>query len=216
MSNPTLAGRRVAILVADGFETVELEEPRRALQDAGATVEIVSPTGEQVQGVDGMEPGERYAVDVQLGEADEAAFDALVLPGGLHSPDRLRQLPEAVQLVTAFVESGRPVAAICHGPWSLVEAGVLRDRTITSYPSLRTDVVNAGGTWVDEEVHVDGNLITSRRPDDLPAFCERLVDAVARDDGERRSAAVGSEQSFPASDPPAASVPGTPGSAPTV
>jgi protease I len=167
---------KVALLVADGFEQVELTEPRRALEDAGAHTEIVSPANGQVQGFKHHDKGDRFRVDVPLAEADAADFDALVLPGGVANPDVLRTIPEAVRFVRAFFDAGKPVAAICHGPWTLIEADVVEGRKLTSWPSLQTDLRNAGANWVDAEVVVDGELVTSRKPADLPVFNRRMIE----------------------------------------
>lgn len=178
-----LAGRRVAILAADGVERVELVQPRDALRAAGARTDLISIDEGTVEARDhDLEPAGEYPVDLLVGSASVADYDALVLPGGTVNPDKLRLDADAVGFVRAFVESGKPVAAICHGPWTLVEADVLKGRTLTSYPSIRTDLANAGATVVDEPVVVDGNLITSRRPGDLPAFCAAVVDALATSD----------------------------------
>jgi protease I len=185
----TLDGRRVAILAADGVERVELEEPRRALDDAGARTVVVSIRSGEIQARDhDLESAGTFPVDAVVDRVSVDDFDALLLPGGTVNPDQLRTQPAAVELVRAFVESGKPVASICHGPWTLVEAGVVRGRRLTSFPSIRTDLRNAGAEVVDEEVVTDGNLTTSRSPDDLPAFCERIVEefaasAVATDGG---------------------------------
>ena len=175
-----LQGRRVAILAADGVERVELDQPRKELSSAGAQVEVLSLAAGQIQARDhDLEPSGTVDVDTVVGSVSAADYDALVLPGGTVNPDKLRADESAVAFVRAFVESGKPVAAICHGPWTLVEAGVLPGRTVTSYPSIRTDLRNAGATVVDREVAIDGNLITSRSPEDLPAFIAALIDAVA-------------------------------------
>jgi deglycase len=175
-----LKGRRVAFLATDGVEQAELTEPLLAVEGAGATSELVSIHGGEIQGVNHGEPGDTFEVDRGVVDVDEAEFDALVLPGGVANPDKLRMDERAVSFVRAFFEAGKPVASICHGAWMLVEAGVVAGRTLTSYPSLRTDIQNAGGTWVDERVKVDHGLVTSRNPDDLPAFCEKLVEEFAR------------------------------------
>lgn len=181
MANTELNGKRVAILAADGVERVELEEPRKALVDAGATVELLSLEDGDIEAKESdLNPAGSFTVDRLVADANVSEYDALVLPGGTVNPDKLRIDADAVAFVRDFVESGRPVAAICHGPWTLAEAGVLQGRTVTSYPSIRTDLRNAGATVVDEEVSIDGNLITSRNPDDVPAFCEALVRAVAQ------------------------------------
>ena len=176
-----LQGKRVAILAADGVEKVELDRPRAALQQAGAETEVVSLKPGEIQARNhDLEPAGRFAVDRAVSDASVDDFDALVLPGGTVNPDKLRMDDTAVSFVRDFVDSGKPVAAICHGPWTLVEADVVAGRTLTSYPSIRTDLRNAGAHVVDEEVVVDGNLITSRSPSDLPAFCEMLVKQFAR------------------------------------
>lgn len=175
MSNE-LQGKTIAILAADGVEKVELEQPRAALTDAGARVELLSlRTGEIQARNHDLEPAGTFTVDRAVSEASVAEFDGLVLPGGTVNPDKLRKDEAAVSFVREFVNSGKPVAAICHGPWTLVEAGVAVGRTLTSYPSIRTDLRNAGAHVVDEEVVVDGNLISSRSPSDLPAFCATIV-----------------------------------------
>ena len=174
--NTPLQGKRIAFLATDGFEQVELTQPWNAIQEAGATVELVSPRAGEVQGMHHFEKGERFPVDKTVASAKAEDYDGLVLPGGLGNPDALRMDEEAVGFVRAFFEQSKPVAAICHGPWVLVEAGVVEGRTLTSWPSLKTDVRNAGGTWVDEEVHVDSGLVTSRKPDDLDAFCDKAIE----------------------------------------
>jgi protease I len=187
----SLNGKRVAILVAEGFEQSELEAPKQALDQAGAETLIVSPAEEGwVQGWQHFDLGDLYEVDVPLAEADAAEFDALLLPGGVANPDRLRMQPQAVEFVRAFFDAGKPVAAICHAPWTLIEAGLVTGRTLTSYPSLRTDIRNAGGKWVDEEVVVDGGLVSSRNPDDLPAFCAKLVEEFAEGRHERQTESI--------------------------
>jgi protease I len=176
-----LNGRRVAILAADGVERVELEKPRQALDDAGARTDLISITsGEIVARDHDLEDAGTFGVDRLVGAASPDEYDALLLPGGTVNPDKLRMEPAAVTFVRNFVESGKPVAAICHGPWSLVEAGVVGGRRLTSWPSLRTDLRNAGAEVVDEQVVTDGNLTTSRSPDDLPAFCDRIVAEFSR------------------------------------
>jgi protease I len=175
-----LTGRRIAILAADGVERVELEQPRQALEDAGARTEVVSiSTGEiQARDHDLVDAG-TFRVDRLVGEVAVDDYDALLLPGGTVNPDKLRMEPAAVQFVRGFVQSGKPVASICHGPWNFVEADVARGRRLTSWPSVRTDLRNAGAEVVDEPVVTDGNITTSRSPDDLPAFCERIVQEFA-------------------------------------
>ena len=181
-----LNGKRVAILVAEGFEQSELDGPVRALEEAGAKTFVVSPAQEGwVQAWQHFDLGDLYEVDVPLAEADAAEFDALLLPGGVANPDQLRMQPEAVDFVRAFFDAGKPVAAICHAPWTLIEAGVVKGRTLTSWPSVRTDLVNAGANWVDREVVVDNGLVTSRKPDDIPAFNEKMLEEFA--EGTRRA-----------------------------
>lgn len=170
-----LNGLRVAILVTDGFEQVELTDPKKALDEAGAKTEIVSPMHGQVQGWNHFEKGKKFNVDVELNAADPDRYDALLLPGGVANPDQLRTIPMAVEFVKALIDEGKPVAAICHGPWMLVEADLAGGKTLTSWPSLKTDIRNAGGNWVDREVVVDGNIVTSRKPDDLPAFNREML-----------------------------------------
>jgi protease I len=170
-----LQGKRIAIVATDGFEQVELTEPKKALEGAGATVHVISPKSGQIKGWNHTDWGENTKVDKTLDEAKSADYDALVLPGGQINPDKLRIEPKAIAFVTEFFNAGKPIGAICHGPWLLVEAGVVKRRTLTSWPSVRTDIRNAGGHWVDEEVVTDHNLTTSRKPDDLPAFNERLI-----------------------------------------
>jgi protease I len=171
-----LNGMKVAILVADGFEQVELTAPKKALDEAGAETLIVSPAKKQVQGWKHFDKADKFAVDVPLDEADAESFDALLLPGGVANPDQLRALPRAVAFVRAFFDAGKPVAAICHGLWTLVEADVVSGRTVTSWPSLKTDLINAGARWVDREVVVDDGLVSSRKPDDIPAFNQKMLE----------------------------------------
>lgn len=176
---PTLSGMKVAILVADGFEQVEMTEPRKALDEAGAATRIVSPAKGQVQGWKHYDRADRFEVDVPLQQADGAEFDALLLPGGVANPDQLRMMPQAVQFVRSFFEAKKPVAVICHGPWTLVEAGVVKGRSMTSWPSVRTDLINAGANWTDQEVVVDDGLVSSRKPADIPAFNRRMLEEFA-------------------------------------
>ncbi len=177
MAKDTLKGINVAILVTDGFEQVELTAPRKALDEAGANTVIVSPVKGEIQGMNHHEKADKFKVEITLSEARADDYDALVLPGGVANPDELRMTPEAVKFVRAFVESKRPIAAICHGPWMLIEADAVRGHTLTSWPSLRTDIRNAGGEWVDREVVRDGQITTSRKPDDLPAFNRAIIEA---------------------------------------
>ncbi len=185
-----LNGKKIAFIAADGVEQVELERPWQAAKEAGAEVELLSVKSGQIQGVHGMEMGDKFTVDHTLADVTADEYDALVIPGGVKNPDILRVHDDVVQFVRSFFEQQKPVAAICHGPWVLVEADVLRGRTITSWPSLKTDIRNAGGTWVDEEVHVDAGLVTSRKPDDLDAFCRKLVEEVAEGLHERQAISV--------------------------
>lgn len=170
-----LAGKRVAILATDGFEQSELEVPRDALIEAGADVTIVGLEPGEIKGTEGRS----VEVGLLAHQADDGDFAALVLPGGVANPDKIRTNQDAVAFTGAFFISGKPVAAICHGPWTLIEADAVRGRTVTSWPSLKTDLRNAGAVWVDQEVAVDGNLITSRKPDDLQAFCDALIEMLA-------------------------------------
>jgi protease I len=185
-----LKGKKVAILVTDGFEQVEMTGPRKALQDEGAETVLVSPKDGRVKGWDEKDWGDEFPVDLSLGSAKADDFDALVLPGGVMNPDKLRQEEDAVRFVRRFFEAGKPVASICHGPWMLAEADVVRGRTVTSYPSIRTDLVNAGARWVDQEVVTDKGLVTSRNPDDLPAFNRKMIEEFAEGihEEQRRSA----------------------------
>jgi len=196
-----LQGKKVAILATDGVEQSELLEPRKALDAAGAVTVLVSLKDGEIQAMEHDEKGKKVAVDLTIDKANASDFAALVLPGGVANPDRLRTNAKAVQFVREFMANDKPVAAICHGPWMLVEADALAGRTITSWPSLKTDVINAGGSWVDCPVQVDGRLITSRKPADLPQFNERIVKDFANQIDQRRVDQT-SEQSVPASDPP--------------
>lgn len=180
MVQSKLSGLRVAILATDGFEQSELLEPRKALDEAGATTEIVAPKNGRIRGWNHTEWGREVDVDQAVGSADPKDYDALVLPGGVMNPDRLRTSPDAVAFVRALAEAGKPVAAICHGPWTLIEAGAAKGRRMTSWPSLKTDLRNAGAEWVDEEVVLDGKLVTSRKPDDLPAFNRTMLELFAQ------------------------------------
>jgi protease I len=195
-----LTGRKVAFLATDGVEEIELTAPWNALKAAGAEVKLVSDKPGEIQAINHDQKGSRFPVDAVVTQVSARDFDALVLPGGVANPDRLRTNKDAVNFVRAFMEADKPVAAICHGPWLLVEADALRGRTITSWPSLETDVKNAGGAWVDKQVQLDQKLLTSRKPDDLPAFCAELVDLLSTAIEERRLDKM-VEQSFPASDP---------------
>jgi len=170
-----LEGCRVAILIENGFEEVEMTEPRDALEAAGAKTTIISPAGNKVTGWNLKDWGDEFKVETALDSADPDGFDALLLPGGVINPDKLRMNPKAVEFVRAFVDAHKPIASICHGPWTLVEADAVRGRTLTSWPSLKTDIINAGGTWVDREVVRDEDLVTSRKPDDIPAFNREMI-----------------------------------------
>jgi protease I len=175
-----LTGKRVAILVADGFEQVELTGPKEALEAAGAETEIISPGEKKVRGWEGedMDWGSKFKIDVPLSEANARNYDALLLPGGVMNPDTLRLEPQAIELIRQFVNAGKPIGAICHGPWTLIDAGAVRGRRLTSYPSIKTDLINAGANWVDEEVVVDNGIVTSRKPSDIPAFNRKLIEEI--------------------------------------
>ena len=176
---PDLDGKRIAILATDMFEQVELVEPRKALEDAGARTELVSFEDSEIQGFDHLEHGDRLKVDRTLSDASADDYDGLLIPGGVANGDFLRADEDAVRFTADFARAGKPIAAICHAPWVLVEAGLVRGRTVTSFPALKTDIRNAGGTWVDEEVHVDNGLVTSRKPDDIPAFSAKAIEEFA-------------------------------------
>lgn len=176
----SLDNTRVAFLATDGFEQVELTKPWEALKDAGATVELISLESGEIQGMNHDEKADTFSVDRTVDEVSASDFDALVLPGGVINPDTLRTNAQAVSFVRDFVQQSKPVAAICHGPWTLIEAGVVRGRRMTSWPSVKTDLENAGATWVDESVVVDQGLVTSRKPDDLPDFCDKAIKEIAR------------------------------------
>ena len=186
-----LQGRRIAFLAADGVEQVELTEPWEAVRNAGGTPELVSLEEGEIQGFNHLDKADTFTVDRAVAGARVEDYAGLVLPGGVANPDFLRKDEDAVGFVRGFFEAGKPVAVICHGPWTIVEADCVRGRTITSWPSLRTDIRNAGGNWVDEEVVVDGGLVSSRKPDDLPAFCAKLVEEMAEGRHARQAEAVG-------------------------
>jgi protease I len=191
-----LQGKRIAFLVAtEGIEQVELTEPWKAVEEAGGTPELISTESGEAQAFNHLDKADAFKVDRTVDEADPSEYDGLVLPGGVANPDNLRMHPEAVAFVRGFFEQAKPVGAICHAPWTLVEADVLRGRTITSWPSLKTDIRNAGGTWVDEEVVVDEGLVSSRNPDDLPAFCAKIVEEFCEGEHEAQSRSVGAEAS---------------------
>jgi protease I len=180
MAEKQLAGKKVAILAADMFERVELEKPRKALENAGAETEVVSIHDGEIKGFDHFDPAKAVKVDKTVEEVSADDYDALLIPGGVGNPDQLRGDENAVAFARDFHASGKPMAVICHGPWVLVEAGLARGRTLTSWPTLQTDIRNAGGTWVDEEVVVDDGIVTSRKPDDIPAFNEKMIELFAQ------------------------------------
>jgi protease I len=191
MNSNTLQGKKVAILVADGFEQVELTGPRQALHEAGAETRIVSPAKGQVQGWKHFDKGEKFTVDVPLEQARPQEFDALLLPGGVANPDQLRIMPKAVDFIRHFFTEGKPVAAICHALWPLIDAEVVRGRTMTSWPSLKTDLINAGARWVDQDVVVDNGLVSSRKPDDIPAFNRKMVEEIKEGKHQRQPVGAG-------------------------
>jgi protease I len=183
-----LKRKKVAFLVAnEGVEQIELTEPLKAMREAGAETHLIAPDKGDIQGFNHLSKGDVFQADRGIDEVDASDYDGLVLPGGVANPDILRTVRAAVDFTRDFFNQGKPVAAICHGPWTLVEADVVRDRTLTSWPSLQTDIRNAGGNWVDEEVHVDNGLVTSRKPDDLDAFCAKAIEEVVEGvhDGQR-------------------------------
>jgi protease I len=185
MADRKLAGKKVAILAADMFERVELEEPRKALEDAGATTEIVSILDGEIKGFDHFDPVSTVRVDRTVEEISVDDYDALLIPGGVGNPDQLRGDENAVNFVREFAEAGKPMAVICHGPWVLVEAGVVRGKKVTSWPTLQTDIRNAGGEWVDQEVVVTEGIVTSRKPDDIPAFNKKMIEEFCEGRHER-------------------------------
>jgi len=184
MAKKDLIGKKVAVLVDEGFEQVELIKPRKALDRAGAETLVVSPQETEVRGWNMKRWGKSVGVDVPLDTADPSQFDALLLPGGVMNPDKLRMNPKAVEFVKHFVDAGKPIASICHGPWTLIEAGAVRGRTLTSWPSLQTDIRNAGGMWVDQEVVTDKGVVTSRKPDDIGVFNKKMIEEFA--EGEHK------------------------------
>jgi len=189
-----LSGKTIAIIAADGVEQVEYQQPRAAVEDAGATVHLVSLERGEIQAMNhDIDPADRLRVDRAISEVSPADYDGVILPGGTVNPDKLRQDDRVIGFLREIAAAGKPIGAICHGPWTLVEADLVRDRTLTSYPSIRTDIRNAGGNVVDEEVVVDQGLVTSRNPDDLPAFCAKLVEEFA--EGEHRVADAGATAS---------------------
>lgn len=190
MAANTLSGKRVAILATDGVEQIELIEPRKALDAAGATTKVVSLKSGSIKGFNHDKPGDDIKVNTVLGSTSADDFDALLLPGGVANPDKLRTIPAAVDFVRAFFEAGKPVAAICHGPWLLVEADVVHGRNVTSWPSLHTDLKNAGANWTDSEVVTDHGLVTSRKPSDIPAFNKKMIEEFAEGFHEAQRASV--------------------------
>ena len=183
-----LNGKRIAFLATDGVEQIELTKPWDAIKSAGADVQLISLKSGEIQGVNHMDKGDTFPVDRAVSDVNANDFDGLVLPGGVANPDFLRTNDDAVKFVREFFNQGKPVAAICHGPWTLVEAGVVQGRTLTSWPSIQSDIRNAGGNWVDEEVHVDNGLVTSRKPDDLDAFCAKAIEEFAEGRHEGQTA----------------------------
>ena len=189
-----LEGLKIAIIATDGVEQVELEEPRQAVEDAGAETELISLEEGEIQGMNGdINKGDTFEVDKVIGDVSASDYDGLILPGGVANPDNLRQDEDVIRFLQEFFATGKPVGAICHAPWTLVEADLVAGRTLTSYPSIRTDIRNAGGEVVDEEVVVDQGLVTSRNPDDLPAFCAKIVEEFA--EGEHEVAQAGATAS---------------------
>jgi deglycase len=190
-----LQGKKIAFLAADGVEQVELTEPWQAIEEAGGAPQLISIAAGEIQAFNHLDHGDTFPVDTEVAQANAADYDGLVLPGGVANPDFLRGDENAVGFVRDFFEQGKPVGVICHGPWTIVEAGVVKGRTITSWPTLRTDIVNAGGNWVDEEVCVDAGLVSSRKPDDLPAFCAKIVEEFGEgehaEQAEKTAQAVG-------------------------
>jgi protease I len=187
---PALDGKRIAFVATDGVEQVELTEPWKAVEEAGGRPELISIEAGEIQGFNHLDKADTFAVDKVAADADAGDYDALVLPGGVANPDRLRMEEDVLGFITGFFEEGKPVAVICHGPWTLVEADLVRSRTLTSWPSVKTDIRNAGGKWVDEEVVVDGGLVSSRKPEDLPAFCAKLVEEFAEGRHERQTESI--------------------------
>ena len=188
-----LDGKKIAFLFTDGVEQVELDKPAEAVREAGGEVDYISLDVGEIQGFDHLDHGDKIQVDKQVADVSADDYDGLVLPGGVANPDFLRGDEDAVSFVRSFVEQAKPIGAICHGPWTLVEADVVKGRTLTSFPTLKTDIRNAGGNWVDEEVHVDEGLVTSRNPDDLPAFCDKIVEEFCEGEheGMKESAGAG-------------------------
>lgn len=186
--NNKLQGKRIAFLATNGFEQVELTQPWQSMKEAGAEVELLAPKSGEIYGMNHLDKADTFPVTRAVADADPTDYDGLVLPGGVANPDALRMDEKSVRFVRAFFEQSKPVAAICHGPWTLVEANVVKGRTLTSWPSLKTDISNAGGTWVDEEVHVDQGLVTSRKPGDLQAFCNKAIEEFAEGRHQQQTA----------------------------
>jgi protease I len=182
-----LQGKRIAFVAADGVEQIELTEPWKAVEEAGAEPELLSVEEGEIQGFEHLDKGGTFKVDKVVSQADPSDYEGLVLPGGVANPDFLRMDEDAVKFIKRFFEQGKPVGVICHGPWTLVEAGVVKGRKITSWPSLKTDIRNAGGNWVDEEVGVDAGLVSGRKPDDLPAFCAKIVEEFSEGEHAERA-----------------------------
>ena len=189
-----LQGKKIAFLATDGVEQVEYTEPRKAVEQAGGTAHLLSLKTDDIQGFNHLDKGDTFPVDRAVSDASAVDYDGLVLPGGVANPDVLRTDKDAVAFVRSFFEAGKPVASICHGAWTLVEADVVKGRTLTSWPSIRTDIENAGGTWVDEEVHTDRGLVTSRKPDDLPAFNAKIVEEFAEGVHDEQAEALASTE----------------------
>ncbi|MGA0605394.1 type 1 glutamine amidotransferase domain-containing protein [Phenylobacterium sp. VNQ135] len=197
MADGRLQGRKVAVLATDGFEQVELTKPVEALKNAGAEVHVVSPKGGQIQGYNHHDKGDQVPVDRELSQVSAQEYQALVLPGGVINPDQLRLEEQAIDFIRDFVRAEKPIAAICHGPWTLIDAGAVDGKTMTSWPSLKNDLRNAGAEWVDQEVVVDGGLVTSRNPDDLPAFCAKMIEEFAEGRHHQGHAQAGSGETRP-------------------
>jgi protease I len=194
-----LDGKRIAFVATDGVEQVELTEPWKAVEEAGGKPELISVEDGEIQGFNHLDKADTFSVDKTASDANAGDYEGLVLPGGVANPDRLRTEEDVVGFVTGFFEEGKPVAVICHGPWTLVEGDLVRGRTLTSWPSVETDIRNAGGEWVDEEVVVDGGLVSSRKPDDLPAFCAKLVEEFAEGRHERQTESITAQSAATAS-----------------
>ena len=190
-----LEGRRIAFIAADGVEQVELEQPWKAIEEEGATPELISLESGKIQAFQHLDHGDQIKVDKPIEDADPDDYDGLVLPGGVANPDFLRVSDDVIAFIRGIFEQGKPVGVICHGPWTIVEAGLVKGRTLTSWPSLKTDIRNAGGKWIDEEVVVDNGLVTSRKPDDLPAFNAKIIEEFAEGRHERQAAAAGAVSS---------------------